>query len=241
MLEVDNRVILPEIKSWSLFKEIHCSSSSKATAAFKDKEVVIEPKIATFSVDSHPIPNPDLTELDKLLLQLKNNMNSLSDMQITQLKSKIQASLEQLRDTTKNSFVTFGKDFVGLTNVFYQLNRMEEFKDLSPIINKVGEFWNKDIPKPNDALLESDPIKYWKGRINHANQSHADFNRLLKLFKDYIKDNGLLSTEDKTHLFTNIKNLNKSLASIVDADKIIFKQNIETSKTLIELQSIRTK
>jgi hypothetical protein len=60
---------------------------------------------------------------------------------------------------------------------------------------------------------------------------------MLKLFKDYVKYNGVLESEDKTIIFTAIKNLNKTASNVADTDKLIFRKNIESSKILMELKN----
>ena len=60
---------------------------------------------------------------------------------------------------------------------------------------------------------------------------------MLKLFKNFIKDNGVFSTNDKTILFTAIKNMQKNASNIASADKILFKQQLENSKILKELEN----
>lgn len=60
-------------------------------------------------------------------------------------------------------------------------------------------------------------------------------NLQCKVMKNYIKDNNVLSHEDKIHFFTAINKVKKNTAIIADADNSIVKKQIDNSVILTEL------
>jgi len=84
--------------------------------------------------------------------------------------------------------------------------------------------------------MKSDPIKYWKDEVSYSNRVNNNQNKILRLCKDYVKNNTILTQKDKTILFTGIKNLSKVNATIHDTDKAIFNKQVENSIILTELR-----
>lgn len=54
--------------------------------------------------------------------------------------------------------------------------------------------------------------------------------------KNYIKNNQILTNEDKVHFFTAINVVKKNAATVADADKAIFKKLMYNSVILTELK-----
>ena len=239
MLEVDNRVTKITENGY-LFKPIQCASPSKANEAFQNLEVVVKPRLEEAKgIISHPAPNIDFTSIDRMLAELKSNSSSMTDLRIANFEADIKGNLDQLKRIADDTFKSFGFEIFQIIKLFSDLSRINEFKDLQVVMGKVVEMVNEDIPKPAQSLLNTDPVKYWLENVNFANKQHNNNTHILKLFKDYIKYNNVLSSQDKTTLFTVIKNMNKTSSNIADTDKLIFKQNIESSKILMELKNKR--
>lgn len=174
-----------------------------------------------------------------MLAELKTNMNSMTDLRINLLKTQIQENLDLLRAAGDNASRTYGPEYGRLFRLFDYLSSTDTFKDVAPVLEKIIERSYSDLLKPDRSLLELNPVKYWENMIDYANRNLNNTNHILKLYKEYVKYNGVLSSDDKTHLFTAIKNLNKSIANIAEVDKILFNKNLEHSKIIRELISSR--
>jgi hypothetical protein len=93
----------------------------------------------------------------------------------------------------------------------------------------------KDLRAPDKDLLESNPEKFWKDKVKHVNRVRENTNIQCKLIKDYLKNNNILSYEDKVHFFTAINQVKKNAAIVADADNSIVKKQIDNSVILTEL------
>jgi hypothetical protein len=237
MLDVYNTLV-GIVESWSLFTPIHCSSPSKVNEAFQNLEVVVKPQLKEVKgIVTHTAPDMDFSSIDRMLAELKNNMSFMTDSRISNLEAEIAGNIAQLRKVADDTFKNCGLQIFYVITLFYDLSRLSDFKDLEPIMNKVAEMVNQDTPKPAKSLLNSDPVKYWVDSVGYANKQQNKTTHMLKLFKDYVKYNGVLESEDKTIIFTAIKNLNKTASNVADTDKLIFRKNIESSKILMELKN----
>ena len=58
-----------------------------------------------------------------------------------------------------------------------------------------------NIPQPDSSLLNENQVKYWEDKIDNANSRKNNTHHMLKILKEYVKNDGVLSTEIKTNLF----------------------------------------
>ena len=220
-------------------KYIKCSSPSAATAAFKGLDVVIGSKLDSLpKIDTTPIPEFDFSRIDSMLLELKGN---ITESRIANVKASIKENFDQLKLQGAIAFKTFAPQYTKVVGFFDELAHVHEFDDLNPVMHRAFELMRQEIPKPSRDLLEDDAIRYWEQSVKYANRQHDNTVQVLSLIKHYVKQNDVFSTQDKTKLFTALKNLQRVSNNIATMDKDLFNQNIKSSKILTELHNIRSK
>ena len=213
---------------------MECSSPTRGNEAFKGTHLnnYSQSIKEIDSLNTYTKPELDFSKLDSLLAELQNNIGNSNKIKIENLKQDINKNIEELvfiGDKTRNSF---GMEINQLIKLAFEMSRLKEFQDLKETLAKFSQSVSSDLPKPSKDLLDSDPVKYWKESITYANRVQNKSANSLNLLKTYVKGNSLLSPEEKSHLLSAIKNLNRKASIISEIDKEIFKKQIHNNELL---------
>lgn len=192
----------------------------------------------TFSqnrIDEVSLPPLDFSKLDNLLNELKSNINTIHEERLKLIKEEIKLQIDLLQKLSAEALKQHIPNYMNLILNFRSLREFSEFSDVNPVVDSIFESMAKDLRAPDKNLLESNPEKFWKDKVKHVNRVRENTNIQCKLIKDYLKNNNILSYEDKVHFFTAINQVKKNAAIVADADNSIVKKQIDNSVILTEL------
>ena len=206
-----------------------------------------ETNLSSKKVEVMPNLTFNFNKLDSLLTELKHNIRDLStDMDARKLAERdarrlaiqveIDNEMKHLTELYDKAQQDYLPNYLNLTGNFYSLKGFKQFSDIDTTLNKLYEIGDWDNKKPKDALLESNPDKYWNEKIKYANRVKNQVNAQCKVMKDYIKENNILTFNHKKEFLDNIKAVNKNVSIIAEADKKAFNRQLERSIILKELK-----
>ena len=180
---------------------------------------------------SNNTPEPNWSAVDKLLSDIKNNMNSITEFRLKEAEEAIENELKLLMMHKHEMVTKFAvKDKNLMENVMTSsLTKTEKhnlYDAFTEIENKEKKF------KPFDI---NDRVAYWEYKLESLNWSFHKTKLRYNCVKNSIKDSQL-SQFQKEEVYKELKEIRKIHTDVNSKEKVIYNKLINKSKIAEEIK-----